>query len=101
MGYNIEDISVALGVMANAGIKGSTAGTTLKNVIANMAKPTDAQAAVMQKLGISLTDSSGNMKSFAEVMNNLRTSFIIRDYFSGKRKYVGLANHCKRKRSRF
>ena len=75
MGYNIEDISVALGVMANAGIKGSTAGTTLKNVIANMAKPTDEQAAVMQKLGISLTDSSGNMKSFAEVMNNLRTSF--------------------------
>ena len=75
MGYNIEDISVALGVMANAGIKGSTAGTTLKNVIANMAKPTDAQAAVMQKLGISLTDSSGNMKSFAKVMNNLRTSF--------------------------
>ena len=71
----IEDISVALGVMANAGIKGSTAGTTLKNVIANMAKPTDAQAAVMQKLGISLTDSSGNMKSFAEVMNNLRSSF--------------------------
>ena len=75
MGYNIEDISVALGVMANAGIKGSTAGTTLKNVIANMAKPTDAQAAVMQKLGISLTDGSGNMKSFAEVMNNLRSSF--------------------------
>ena len=75
MGYNIEDISVALGVMANAGIKGSTAGTTLKNVIANMAKPTDEQAAVMQKLGIGLTDSSGNMKSFAEVMNNLRTSF--------------------------
>lgn len=75
MGYNIEDISVALGVMANAGIKESTAGTTLKNVIANMAKPTDAQAAVMQKLGISLTDSSGNMKSFAEVMNNLRSSF--------------------------
>lgn len=75
MGYNIEDISVALGVMANAGIKGSTAGTTLKNVIANMAKPTDAQAAVMQKLGISLTDGSRNMKSFAEVMNNLRSSF--------------------------
>lgn len=77
MGYNIEDISVALGVMANAGIKGSTAGTTLKNVIANMAKPTDAQAAVMQKLKISLTDSSGNMKSFAEVMNNLRSSLTV------------------------
>lgn len=75
MGYSIEDISVAIGIMGNAGIKGSMAGTTLKNTIANLAKPTDAQAAVMQKLGISLTDSSGNMKSFAEVMNNLRSSF--------------------------
>lgn len=75
MGYSVEDISVALGVMANAGVKGSTAGTTLKNIIANLAKPTDAQAAVMDKLGISLTDNSGNMKSFAEVMENLRSSF--------------------------
>ncbi len=47
----------------------------LKNTIANLAKPTDAQAAVMKKLGISLTNSSGNMKSFAEVMDNLRSSF--------------------------
>ncbi len=75
MGYSIEDISVAIGIMGNAGIKGSMAGTTLKNTIANLAKPTDAQAAVMKKLGISLTDSSGNMKSFAEVMDNLRSSF--------------------------
>lgn len=75
MGYSIEDVSVAIGIMGNAGIKGSMAGTTLKNTIANLAKPTDAQAAVMEKLGISLTDSSGNMKSFAEVMNNLRSSF--------------------------
>lgn len=75
MGYSIEDISVAIGIMGNAGIKGSMAGTTLKNAIANLAKPTDEQAAVMKKLGISLTDSSGNMKSFAEVMDNLRSSF--------------------------
>lgn len=75
MGYSIEDISIAIGIMGNAGIKGSMAGTTLKNTIANLAKPTDAQAAVMEKLGISLTDSSGNMKSFAEVMENLRLSF--------------------------
>lgn len=75
MGYSIEDISVAIGIMGNAGIEGSMAGTTLKNTIANLAKPTDAQAAVMKQLGISLTDSSGNMKSFAEVMDNLRSSF--------------------------
>lgn len=75
MGYSIEDISVAIGIMGNAGIKGSTAGTTLKNTIANLAKPTDSQAEVMKKLGISLTDNSGNMKSFGEVMENLRSSF--------------------------
>lgn len=75
MGYSIEDISVAIGTMANAGIKGSTAGTTIKNIISNMAKPTDAQAEAMKKLGVSLTDSSGNMKSFGEVMNDFRTSF--------------------------
>lgn len=75
MGYSVEDISVAIGIMGNAGIKGSMAGTTLKNTISNLAKPTEAQAGVMKKLGISLTDNSGNMKSFAEVMDNLRSSF--------------------------
>lgn len=75
MKYSVEDISVALGTMANAGIKGSTAGTTLKNVIANLAKPTKSQEVVMKKLGISLTDNNGNMKSFMGVMENLRKSF--------------------------
>ena len=75
MGYSIEDVSVAIGIMGNAGIKGSMAGTTIKNTIANLAKPTAKQAEVMKKLGISLTDSGGNMKSFAQVMDNLRSSF--------------------------
>ena len=75
MGYSIEDISVAIGIMGNAGIKGSTAGTALKNTMANLAKPTKAQAKVIEKLGISLTDSSGKMKSFAEVTGELRSSF--------------------------
>lgn len=75
MKYKVEDISVALGIMANAGIKGSTAGTTLKNIIANMSKPTDTQAAMMEKLGVSLTDGHGKIKSFDAVMHNLRSSF--------------------------
>lgn len=75
MKYKVEDISVALGIMANAGIKGSTAGTTLKNIIANMSKPTDTQAAMMEKLGVSLTDGHGKIKSFDAVMRNLRSSF--------------------------
>lgn len=75
MGYSIEDMSIAVGLMANSSIKGSQAGTALKTAIANMAAPTDKMAAAMEGLGISLKDSQGNAKSFREVMDNLRMSF--------------------------
>ena len=74
MGYSIEDTSLALGLMANAGIKGSMSGTALKTSIANLASPTANMAAAMDKYGISLTDNEGNMKSLKGVMDNLRTS---------------------------
>ena len=56
MGYNIEDMSAAIGLMANAGIKGSQSGTSLRNIITNLASPTDKVAGAMDDLGISLTD---------------------------------------------
>lgn len=74
MGYKIEDISLALGLMANSSVKGTMAGTALKTALANMAAPTDKMAAAMDQYGISLTDGKGNMKSFRGVMDNLRTS---------------------------
>lgn len=75
MGYSIDDLAVALGLMANAGIKGEQAGTAVKNAIANMAKPTEAQAILMENLGLSLVDSNGEMKSLGTVMNELRSAF--------------------------
>lgn len=74
MNYSIEDTSLALGLMANASVKGSMAGTALKTALANMASPTDNMAAAMEKYGISLTDSEGNMKSLGDVLLNLRSS---------------------------
>lgn len=74
MNYSVEDTSLALGLMANAGIKGSMAGTALKTSLANMAAPTDSMAAAMDKYRISLTDSEGNMKSLRGVIDNLRGS---------------------------
>lgn len=74
MNYSVEDTSLALGLMANASIKGSMAGTALKTSLANMAAPTDSMAAAMDKDGISLTDSEGNMKSLRGVIDNLRGS---------------------------
>ena len=74
MNYSVEDTSLALGLMANSSIKGSMSGTALKTSLANMAAPTDKMAAAMEKYGISLTDSSGNMKTLKGVMDNLRSS---------------------------
>ena len=74
MNYSVEDTSLALGLMANASIKGSMAGTALKTSLANMAAPTDSMAAAMDKYGISLTDSEGNMKSLRGVIDTLRGS---------------------------
>lgn len=75
LGFSCEDLSVALGLMANSGIKSSQAGTSLRSILTNMAKPTEQMQGAMDKLGVTLTDSSGNMKSFHQIMLDLRSGF--------------------------
>lgn len=75
LGYNIKDTSVAIGLMANSGIKASSAGTSLRSWLSRMASPTDAVATSMKKLGISLTDQKGNMYSLMEILERTRKSF--------------------------
>lgn len=72
LGYSAEDAAVALGLMGNAGIQASMAGTSLKTAMLNMASPTKAMAGVMSQYGISLTDTNGEMHSLGEVMVQLR-----------------------------
>lgn len=74
MNYSIEDTALALGIMANAGVKGSMAGTALRSSLANLASPTDQMAEAMKKYNISLVDEEGNMKSLKGVMDDMRTS---------------------------
>ena len=74
MGYSIEDTSLALGLMANASVKSSIAGRSLKTAIANMAAPTDKMAATMKKYNISLKDSDGGTKSLKSTIDNIRES---------------------------
>jgi TP901 family phage tail tape measure protein len=76
MGYSAEDVAVALGLMANAGIKADMAGTSLRNMMQRMAKPTKESQAAMDRLGISLQDSEGNMLSFRQIMDTLRDSMV-------------------------
>lgn len=75
LGYSIEDTSLALGLMANSGIKASQAGTSMRSWLTRMAKPTDESAAAMKKLGLSLKDSHGKMKPLRTVIEETRSAF--------------------------
>lgn len=75
LGYTAEDTAAAIGLMANAGIKGSQAGTSLRSMMSRLAKPTKEVQGAMDALGITLTNSDGSMKSLAEIMVDLREGF--------------------------
>lgn len=75
LGYSLEDTSVALGLMANAGVKGSQAGTALRSALTNLVKPTAAMEKEMKNLGINIKDSNGEMKPLDALLGDLRGSF--------------------------
>lgn len=74
LGYNIEDLAQAIGLMGNAGIKSSQAGTALRSILTRLASPPKDCAEAMEKYGISIKNSDGKMKSLMEVMENMRDS---------------------------
>lgn len=75
LGFSAEDCATAIGLMANSGIKASQAGTSLRSILSRMSSPTKEVQAAMDKLGISMTDDAGNMKSLNEIMFDLREGF--------------------------
>ena len=74
LGFNIEDLSQAIGLMANSGIQASQAGTSLRSILTRLASPTDEVETAMAKYGITIADSDGKMHSLSEIMQNLRES---------------------------
>ncbi|MDU0465834.1 phage tail tape measure protein, partial [Staphylococcus chromogenes] len=75
LGYTVEDTSIAIGLMSNAGIKGEKAGTALRTMFTNLSSPTKAMKQQMDELGISITDSNGEMLPMRDVMDQLRSKF--------------------------
>ena len=75
LGYSVEDTALALGLMANAGIKSSQSGTSLRASLTNLVKPTKAMQNVMDELGINIKDANGEMKPMEVLLRDLRTSF--------------------------
>ena len=74
LGYNIEDLSQAIGLMANSGIKGTQAGTALRSVLTRLAKPPKEASAALDKYDISMKNADGSMKTLMQVMENMRDS---------------------------
>lgn len=75
MGYAAQDVAMALGLMANAGIKGSQAGTALRGALTRMTKPSAEAKKAIEELGIKMADSKGNMLPLGNVVNQLRDKF--------------------------
>lgn len=75
LGYSAEDTALALGLLANNGIKGSQAGTTLKNIMTGLSNPTKQSAVAMQNLGVEVANADGSMRPFKDVLGDLRSGF--------------------------
>lgn len=75
LGYSIEDTAVAIGLMANSGIKGSQAGTALRSTITRLAKPVGEAKDAVEELKISITNADGTMKPLSQTMVELREKF--------------------------
>ena len=74
MGLSIEEVTAALSAMSTAGIKGSQAGTSLKNLLTNLVNPVGQAKDAINELGISAINSDGSMKSMNEIVGELRKS---------------------------
>lgn len=72
LGISFEESAAAIGILANAGIKGGQAGTVLRGALTRLVNPTKEMTEVQEKLGITFFDSEGKMKSLSEIISTLR-----------------------------
>ncbi len=88
-GQDLDTLNVMLGVMANRGIKGAEGGTKLRNIIMSLTSPTSAAAKELESLGISVTDSSGNIRDMNDIFTDLNQEL---DGLSEEDKMNALSN---------
>ena len=65
------ELSMALGVLADNGIKGAEGGTALRNMILSLSAPTDKAAAQLEALGVNAFDAEGNLRPLNETFGDL------------------------------
>jgi len=69
-----NELTTALGLLADNGIKGAEGGTKLRNVILSLSAPTDNAAAMLKDLGVETVDAAGNLRPLEEIMGDLGDS---------------------------
>lgn len=75
LGYSIEDVATAVGLMANSGVKGSTAGTALKNTFNGLLEGVNLTGKALGVYRYEAVKADGTMKSFGDTINELRSAF--------------------------
>lgn len=74
LGVSMDDLSVAIGLMANSSVKGSRAGTAMRTLLANLSAPTETVAKAMDKYGIGLVTAKDGSVDLDKTLRNLRSS---------------------------
>lgn len=75
MGYSIDDVAVALGIMANNGLKAEMSGTALTTALTRMSGANETANGAMEDLGLTMFDTSGKAKPLGQFLGELRDSF--------------------------
>lgn len=75
MGYSVEEVTAVLMTMANAGVKGGEAGTTLNTIMTRLATDTKGCASALEEMGIKIFDENGNLKSLSEILQLVTSAF--------------------------
>ena len=71
MGFSVEEVTAALMTMANAGVKGGEAGTTLNTLMTRLATDTKGCATALKEYGVEIYDAQGTMKSLSEILSGM------------------------------
>lgn len=71
---SLEETAAAIGLLGNAGIKGSEAGTALRSVLARLSAPSDESAEMLEQLGIVTQDAEGNLRPFADILVDMHAA---------------------------
>src|SRR5690606_41049385 len=74
LGFDMEWLAAAVGVMTDAGLEGSQAGTTLRMALTRLAKPPKAAEKALREMGVALEDANGKARPIPEVLSDVMTA---------------------------